>query len=210
MRFEKVNDDKIKITLTTDDLLANNVDLHDIMSDSLDSQNLFFGILKEAEKEVNFVTKNYLVRIETFAITGNKFILTVTRFLPSKDIIPDKFKTIPQKKVYARRKVVNIDSNNFIYSFSSFDEFCSFCEYYKKTFKNTNFADKIVLYEFNNTYYLVVSDIDFSFKKLKNLFICISEFANYVNHKLFERKLLEYANLIMDNNAIEITVKNFI
>lgn len=208
MRFEKVSDDKIIITLTSKDLQANNIDFHDFMSNSMDSQDLFFDMLKEAERKIGFVTENYLIKIEAFAIAGNKFVFTITRFLPYNDSIPDKPKTIPKKRLYAKRKSVNVNSDRLIYSFASFDDFCSFCKNYKILFKAANFANRVVLYEYHSTYYLVISDINFGFKNLKNLFSCITEFANYTsNYDLFERKLSEYANLVMENNAIEVALR---
>ncbi len=35
MRFEKLNEDKIRITLTVDDLSEKNIDLHTFMTDSI-------------------------------------------------------------------------------------------------------------------------------------------------------------------------------
>ena len=63
MRFEKLNEDKIRITLSHEDLVKKDIDFHDFMSNSIESQDLFFDMLEEAEKEIGFVTKDYLIRI---------------------------------------------------------------------------------------------------------------------------------------------------
>ena len=57
MRFEKLNEDKIRITLNTEDLEKKDIDLHTFMSNSIESQDLFFDMLEEAEKQIGFVTK---------------------------------------------------------------------------------------------------------------------------------------------------------
>lgn len=57
MKFEKVNDNKIRITLTYEDLLNEDIDFHSFMSNSMDSQNVFLNILDKAEKEIGFVTR---------------------------------------------------------------------------------------------------------------------------------------------------------
>ena len=82
MRFEKINENKIRITLSHQDLEAKHIDFHSFMSSSLDSQDLFFDMLDEAEKQIGFVTKDYRIRIEALAMSEGDFIVTVTRSLP--------------------------------------------------------------------------------------------------------------------------------
>lgn len=80
MKFEKLNEDKIRITLSSQDLVEKDIDFHSFMSNSIKSQDLFLDILEEAEKKVGFVTKDYKVRIEALAMNDGNFIFTVTRF----------------------------------------------------------------------------------------------------------------------------------
>ncbi len=80
MKFEKLNEDKIRITLSSQDLAEKDIDFHSFMSNSIKSQDLFLDILEEAEKKVGFVTKDYKVRIEALAMNDGNFIFTVTRF----------------------------------------------------------------------------------------------------------------------------------
>ena len=81
MKFEKLNEDKIRITLSSQDLIDKDIDFHSFMSNSIKSQDLFLDILEEAEKKVGFVTKDYKVRIEALAMNDGDFIFTVTRTL---------------------------------------------------------------------------------------------------------------------------------
>ena len=41
MRFEKINEDKIRITLNHEDLLKKDIDFHSFMANSIESQDLF-------------------------------------------------------------------------------------------------------------------------------------------------------------------------
>lgn len=205
MRFEKLNENKIRITLSNEDLIKKDIDFHSFMSNSIESQDLFFDMLAEAEKEIGFVTKDYLIRIEALAMAGGDFILTVTRSLP------DKSKNNVRKKVHIKRKNVKLDSSQFIYCFDKFDDYCSFVEFFNKSgFKYNNLADSILLYEYNKAYYLSISDINLEYPNLKKLFSCITEFATFVNHsEVFASKLAETAKLIMKNNAIRVGIKYF-
>lgn len=73
MQIEKITENKIRITLNTQDLQENNIDLHAFMSNSIESQDLFYNMLDKAEKEIGFKTKNYKLMIEALAIPNRKF-----------------------------------------------------------------------------------------------------------------------------------------
>ena len=79
MKFEKVNNDKMRVTLSRDDLKANDIDLHSFMSDSSETESLFLAVLNKAEQDYGFSTDNYRLKVETFAMDDGNFILTITR-----------------------------------------------------------------------------------------------------------------------------------
>lgn len=205
MRFEKLNEDKIRITLSHEDLEKKDIDFHTFMSNSLESQDLFFDMLQEAEKEIGFITKDYLIRIEALAMAGGDFILTVTRCLPEKN------KNTSRKKIHIKRKKENTESKQIVYLFSTFDDYCAFTNFFKiNNFKFNNLAENILLYNYKDAYYLVLNNINPCYPNLKKLFSSITEFASFINHsELFERKLSETGKLIMKNNAIKTGIKHF-
>ena len=63
MKIEKITDNKIRIILNLEDLEAKNIDLHSLMSNSIESQSLFVEMLDEAEKTVGFYTKDSKIMI---------------------------------------------------------------------------------------------------------------------------------------------------
>ncbi len=73
MQIEKLNENKIRITLNLEDLKENNIDLHSFMASSIESQDLFYNMLDKAEREVGFKTENYKLMIEALAIPNRKF-----------------------------------------------------------------------------------------------------------------------------------------
>ena len=206
MRFEKLNEDKIRITLSHEDLVQKDIDFHTFMSNSMESQDLFFDMLEEAEKEIGFVTKDYLIRIEALAMAGGDFILTVTRSLPEKN------KMTTRKKVHIKRKKMNLSSTQVICSFATFEDYCSFLNFFKQNdFPCVKLAQSIVLYEYQNSYYLVLSGINPSYSNLKRLISSLTEFASFVDRSnVFSSKLLESGKLIMKNNAIRTGIKHFV
>ena len=73
MQLEKLTENKIRITLNLEDLKEKNIDLHSFMSNSIESQDLFYDVLNKAEKEIGFITKNYKLMIEAIAVPERKF-----------------------------------------------------------------------------------------------------------------------------------------
>ena len=207
MKIEKLNEDKIRITLNLDDLAENHIDFHTFMSNSIESQELFLTMLDKAEREVGFVTDDYRVMIEALATTTGNFILTITRLVPEKE--KNVYK---KKKINIKRKTRSIDLNKAIYCFNSFDEYCNYCNFLNNNILKhlDNFADKISLYEYNTKYYLVLNNIHMNNTLLKSFCSSITEFACFIEDaQLFESKLLEYGNLLMKDNAINTCIEHF-
>lgn len=73
MQIEKITENKIRITLNIHDLEEKNIDLHSFMSNSIESQDLFYDMLDKAEKEIGFKTKDYKLIIEALAVPERKF-----------------------------------------------------------------------------------------------------------------------------------------
>ena len=203
MKIEKITENKIRIILNLDDLKAKNIDLHTLMSNSIESQSLFVDMLDEAEKEVGFYTKDSKILIEALASSDGNFIFTITKVLPEDN---------KRKGVRIRRKTANTNFKKAIYQFETFDEFCNFCLYIETTKLKglTGFAKNSSLYLYDNTYFLILSDINLDYPDLKGFYASIAEFAKHVNHpESFEYRLVEYGKPIMKRNAINRCTKYF-
>lgn len=204
MKIEKLTENKIRITLNLNDLEDEHIDLHSFMSNSPESQALFYNLLSQAEKEVGFYTKDYKLMIEAIAVPEGNFILTVTR-------LPEKEQS--KKQVRIKRKTSTINEDLVIYSFNSFDDYCEFCKYLSLHLKSETYLKlkKVSLCLYNSKYYLCIH-INKSNLPIVNTINCeISEFGNSVkNPDLFERKLLEYGKVIFKTNAILNCVKAFL
>ncbi len=67
MKIEKITENKIRITLNIDDLKEKNIDFHSFMSNSIEAQDIFIDMLKEAEEKVGFRTEDYKILLEAIA-----------------------------------------------------------------------------------------------------------------------------------------------
>ena len=71
-------------------------------------------------------------------------------------------------------------------------------------------AKSIILYSFNDAYYLYISKINTNNEKLAKLYAIISEFGTYVdNSEIFARVILERGKVAVKNNAIATCAKFF-
>ncbi len=211
MKFEKVNENKIRITLSMHDLEEKDIDFHDFMSNSLETQDLFLDMLEEAEEKIGFKTRNCKVKIEALAMTEDNFILTVTKVLP--DTLRKHFYVSPKKKVNARRKSSSLQSTNLIYKFNSFDDYCNFIEFLlNNDLKDSNkIAKEVYVYTHKNYYYLVLCNLNTKYEKLAKFYTAITEFGSYiVNPDLFMHKLNEVGIVFMKNNALKKSFLHFI
>ena len=170
MKIEKLNEDKIRITLNMEDLESEHIDFHTFMSNPIESQDIFLDMLEKAEKEVGFITDDYRLMIEALALSDGNFILTVTRV----EVENNERISYKKKKVSIKRKHATIRTNIAIYRFETFDEFCEFCNFAKNSILHNlnSFASSISLYSYNEKYYLVFSRNKCKLKLIKNnLFI---------------------------------------
>ncbi len=210
MKIEKLNENKIRITLNIEDLSNRNIDLHTFMSNSIESQDIFLDMLNKADEEVGFNTDDCRIMIEALALNNGHFILTITKFEHKTE---EKF--LPRKKnLHIRRKSPKLNFNKTIYSFESFDAFCDFCTFLNDTLHErqiSEFAKSSDLYEYNSNFYLILSEINTNSVNLDYICSSITEFAHFVNSsELFDRKIKEYGKLIVENNALATFMKHFV
>lgn len=208
MKFEKLNENKIRITISSKDLIEKNIDFNSILSNSSETQDLFLNVLEEAEEKVGFVTKDHKIKIEALAMADGDFVLTVTRF--EKKEYDESYQIQKNKKLKVKRKQTRLSTENLVYSFNTFDDFCLFSSYVEKI-KNYNTISKTtVLYSYNDMYYLVFSKLNLNHPYIKKFYTFITEFATYINNSdLFYYKLSERGKIILKNNAIKQCLKYF-
>ena len=206
MKIEKLNENKIRITLNIDDLNERNITMQSFMSNSIESQDIFFDMLDKADEEVGFNTDDCRIMIEALALKNDMFVLTITKFEHEKT-------NLKKKNIQIRRKNPDLNLEKTIYSFESFDIFYEFCKFICNTIDEeqiTNFAEETALYEYNSNFYLIIININIESTCLKHFCSSITEFAHFVNSsELFETKITEYGRCVIEKNAILTCVNCF-
>ncbi|MCI9087594.1 MAG: adaptor protein MecA [Clostridia bacterium] len=207
MKFEKLSENKIRITLSIQDLAEKEIDFHVFMSNSIESQDILLDMLEQAKKETGFDPENYNLKIEALAMADTSFVFTITKE------VPEEKTKLPKKKFTIKRKSLNPSSTQAVYAFSNFDDYCSFLHFLQESnLLNdiVHIADSILLYQYKEKYYLLMNGIHNEVVNKLRFYTAITEFAKYItNSKVFVSKLLECGNLIMKDNALEVGLKHF-
>ena len=94
MKFEKINDNKLKIFISSDELPESET-LDELMSDSDIARNEFLAILDEAYNKVGFDTNNYKIKIDAKSSYDGGFVFTVTKIVK----LIEKNKKVKPKKI---------------------------------------------------------------------------------------------------------------
>ena len=189
MKIEKLNEDKIKITLSTDDLAERNIDVQSFIYNSPESQDLFWDMMQEAEQKYGFNVDESMIYVEATASGAGIFTLTVTKTAGSLNI-PTTKKKLKKGNFKLKRKVTSVQQENSIYIFSSFEDICEFCNAVDCSKIGTN-----SLYKLNEQYYLKISTMPFN---------SILEFASLDNSpELTFARIQEYGSVISEEDALQ-------
>ena len=157
-----------------------------------------------AKKELNFDSEGSKLLIEAFLISDEILVFTITK---NSSNVKNSSYDFPKKLV--AKRISSFSKKQAIYSFSSFEDFCKFCYMINSisTFDFKKFSKNVALYLYNNTYYMIVENINLDYEKKNLFFSSVSEFSFSSFSNNFENKLIEYGKPIIKKNAITIGAK---
>ena len=216
MKIEKLTDNKIRIIMNIQDIEKNTNDIHTFFDNIMNSQNLFLDILQKAEKEVDFHTEGCKLLIEAFSTLEDVIVFTITKYSSTENSsinTGDILNNTSKRKLIVKRKTNTPSLRNAVYEFDNFDYFCDFCSSISNI-ENLNIeklAKKVVLYNYQNKFFLIFKDINFNNKYVHKVFNILLEFSTFQNFSAnFEYKLTEHAKVYIKNNAILKGIKYFV
>ncbi len=197
MKIEKLTEDKIKITITIDDLTARNIDLYSFVYNSPESQDLFWDVMNEAERELGFNVDDSMIYVETSTAGSESFTLIVTKTKEKPLLRINKEKhQLPKGDIKLKRKKMPYFIKNGLFKFESFDDVCAFC-----LVATSKSVIDTKLFSLNGDYYLKAGIMPTT---------SVLEYAQVVkNPTLIEAKLNEYGNVVVENNVIDTITKYF-
>ncbi len=193
MKIEKLNENKIKIIFNYKELEENNISVHSFLSNSIESQKLFWAILDIAHEDLGFDISNSKISYETLSYDNKNFVIYVT-------------KNIDSSFSFSENDLLNFQRNNIpnvlLYKFENINDIFSFCDFIKKVFSPINFNSS--LHKYNDSYFIKIDAQNLNFNKKKKLIYTLIEFNDYL--KVSNLSLLrfeEFSEILIKDNAIQ-------
>jgi adapter protein MecA 1/2 len=203
MRIEKINENKIRIFVTFDDLEERDIDLSSFNYNSPETQELFWDLMEQAELELGFETHESQLCIEAVTDVEQGFVITITKidedgdFESIQKFIKNRYR---RNDLKIKRKTSSICSTVMIYNLDTFEDMCVLATQLKPLYKGSS-----SVYQCEGSYYLVLRKVDAvnqSMDKIENI---LSEYGDRVSNVLFfEGYLNEYGKLMVEYDAINV------
>lgn len=191
MKIEKVDDNKVKIILSFEELEMRNITISDIEKNNALATNLLSNLIEEINLDEEFECEDSQLFIEASSDNTNTFILTITK----TDILPD-ISNYPKNE---NKTLYKIDSR--LYEFTSLDTILDFCKISKE---ENLFFGRNTLYKYNDKYFILFSDSAIKSKKFIKTFVMMSEYCSrYFSYDIFNTTLIEKGKIIISNRALQ-------
>ncbi len=208
MRMEKIGDNKIKVTISLDDLEERDIDLDSLNYNSPAAQELFWDMMEQAEIEFGFTASDSQLCIEATPDSEEGFIITITKldedgdFESIQKFIKNRYK---RHELKIKRKTTKICSTLIIYSFENFDDLTDLSKKIHWMYNGDS-----TLYRYKQIYYLVLTRNDVLSENEKLFEVLLNEYGRKIsNIAFFEGYLNEYATKLIEHNALDIVNSYF-
>lgn len=187
MKVERISANKIKVTVTIEDLNRWGVNPEMFAEDCEETRELFRTLIRRAEYETGFSVENSRVMVEAIPHKYEGLTVYVTKLDPSEP-------TRSLGKFKLRAKPIDSKKNyEMIHCFDELEDLCAFT-------KQRSALEKSDLYMLDGKYYIIF--------KRPPLDIKILEYAGYVP-EISPAYLREYGKEIAKGNALGVINKYF-
>ncbi len=211
MKVEKINENKIRITLTLEELSKRKISIKDIEKNSVLARELFVNLIEEYNLEEDFPLDGSQFFIEARSDSSNLFIVTITKIENMPEVetydLPQKAKIKKKNKKDSNnlKQPLNYTIDSFVYMFDSLETILEMCD---KTKKEKLFFGKNSLYKNENNYFLIFSKSSVKNKKFIKTFVFLSEYCStYYSYDIFGISIKEKSKIIIENNALQKLIK---
>ncbi len=199
MKIERISLNKLKVTVSAEDLFMHGISLESFVADSPRVQDFFWNLIQKAEDETNFSIEDGRVMIEAMPLKNDGIVIFLTK--PDEQVPPDSPKIRRVRYRVKRHDKKQKKNALFLYRFETFEDLCAFAKEWRYM------GERSSLYALEDTYFLALSFDGVSYDKAY-MEAQILEFA-YPERKLTESYLEEHAKKICDKDAIASLLRYF-
>ncbi len=159
MKFNLVNDDKLQIIISKEDMAKHNMLKWDLAPYNPDAQKLFYEILEEAREACGFdVGQNAQLMIEAYPMTGESLLLTVTKLKGGQSRLPfdldiEGLGQALMEELGIEEDLPEVLAEEIVYRFETLEDVIQAAHLLKPSYDG---ASQLLRYE--NAYYLVLQE----------------------------------------------------
>ncbi len=211
MKIEKISENQIKLTLSSEDLKENNIRIEELIKPTDKTQELFRNLMEKAFRQCGFEVDNTPLMVEATPILIDSLMIIITK-LPDNSLQKENLELIAQnkdlrrykKKGIAQFKSDDIEENDvMVYYFSCFDNAID------ASVRIANmFSGYSEIYTYNQKYFLLLQSNDKN--KDSTIEYILNEYGSmYSSNVLTKYFLMEHGNTLIHNPALKIIADNF-
>lgn len=207
MKIERLDENKIKVTVGSDDIKMWNVDLKNFTENTPEAQDMFWFALKRAEQDVNFTVGRAQLLVETMPAGEEGFELIISRLENEVELAEALVRAGKQQVKRTEFKAKRRQRGAVllrIFKFCDFEDVCRGVEEIRELYIGSS-----RLYKYQGDFYLELMPIDsFGLFGIENI---LSEFAEKSKKPLILQGVLEeHGKILINSDAVSVISRNFI
>lgn len=207
MRIEKINENKIKVLIDTDEAREWNISAGNMASDSPEVQEMFRTAIRLAQEEVRFSIEGARLFVEAIPGQTDGFGMLITRIFSDKDLDAAVANCSYRGKI--RRKCLypgGADGKirgTRIFRFGDFENVCRAAEAIHRDFSGDS-----MLYKCDGSYYMLLAPDDI--RIMLSVEKIMLEFSDKQNRTLISHgRLNELGEIMIRHDAVNVLVEYF-
>lgn len=198
MKIERIAPNKIKVSLSIEDLKEWDVSFESLTYNSPEAQDLFWSLIRRAEHEAGFYADGSQLVVEATPVKNDGFVMIITRIDDGEENPAQKYIKPRIKKDLRPRKKHRIITNPMVFEFNSFDDVIDACKNIENRFSGTS-----SLHKYNDSYFLtfyIANDF-----LAEDLDVILTEFARKESRNALIKtgELAEHGTVLVESNAVE-------
>ncbi|MCK9479353.1 MAG: adaptor protein MecA [Firmicutes bacterium] len=196
MKIERIAPNKIKITLSIEDLKEWDINFENLTHNSPEAQELFWNLIRRAETEAGFSAEGSQLVVEAMPIKNDGFVMIITK-VEEDDNNAQRYIRPKIKRDVRPKKRVRIVSNPLIFQFENLEDVISACKSIK-----SRFTGESTLYKHKDSYYLMLNILnDFV---AEDIDVMLADFAQKETYgvALKAGELAEHGLLLIESNTV--------
>jgi adapter protein MecA 1/2 len=206
MKFEKINEKKLRITYTMKELEGRNIDPRKLISNSEEAQDLILDMVDSLQDRFDFDMSTNRLMIEASSTPENDFVVTVTNLEEEDRAFTEN--TVNKKLLKLKQQKETLEKSDDKIAIIKFDSLENTIAFASAVYER--FSVISALYKIKSDYYLTLKPRENGFMDKSAIMKISSDFGNYVpSAMIFEGYLKEHARLILARQALRKLAKEF-